>query len=90
MSINTLIMSGDALTVIFSNKELIESLLEVVGGYEVVIACRVSPKQKADIVSMIKDKYPLKTLLAIGDGANDVSMITVAHVGVGIMGLEGS
>ena len=29
------------------------------------------------------------TSLAIGDGANDVNMITAAHVGVGISGLEG-
>lgn len=27
-------------------------------------------------------------LLAIGDGANDVSMIQAAHVGVGISGVE--
>jgi phospholipid-transporting ATPase len=27
--------------------------------------------------------------LAIGDGANDVSMITAAHIGIGICGLEG-
>ena len=27
--------------------------------------------------------------MAIGDGANDVSMITEAHIGVGIRGLEG-
>lgn len=27
--------------------------------------------------------------LAIGDGANDVSMIQAAHVGVGISGMEG-
>ena len=27
--------------------------------------------------------------LAIGDGANDVSMIQAAHVGVGISGFEG-
>ena len=29
------------------------------------------------------------TTLAIGDGANDVNMITAAHIGVGIKGLEG-
>jgi P-type E1-E2 ATPase len=28
--------------------------------------------------------------LAIGDGANDVSMISEANVGIGIMGREGS
>ena len=57
---------------------------------DVVLACRVSPKQKADIVDMVKSRFPQKSTLAIGDGANDVSMISTAHVGVGIMGLEGS
>ena len=33
---------------------------------------------------------PNKTTLAIGDGANDVNMIQSAHIGVGIMGKEGS
>ena len=27
--------------------------------------------------------------MAIGDGANDVSMITAAHIGIGIKGVEG-
>ena len=55
----------------------------------VVLACRVSPKQKAEVVHMVKSRNPSKTTLAIGDGANDVNMITAAHVGVGISGLEG-
>lgn len=38
---------------------------------------------------MIKLRLPNKSTLAIGDGANDVSMITAAHIGVGISGLEG-
>ncbi len=56
---------------------------------KVVLACRVSPKQKAEIVSMVRMKHPEKTTLAIGDGANDVNMITAAHIGVGISGKEG-
>lgn len=56
---------------------------------DVVLACRVSPKQKADIVCMIKEQHPNKTTLSIGDGANDVAMILQAHVGVGILGKEG-
>jgi len=40
-----------------------------------VLACRVSPQQKADIVNMIKERFPKKNTLAIGDGANDVNMI---------------
>ena len=38
----------------------------------------------------MKQNNPDKVSLAIGDGANDVSMITEANVGVGISGLEGS
>ena len=55
----------------------------------VVLACRVSPKQKAEVVNLIKIRFPDKTTLAIGDGANDVNMINAAHIGVGISGLEG-
>ena len=39
---------------------------------------------------MVKERLPDKSSLAIGDGANDVSMITAANIGVGILGLEGS
>jgi phospholipid-transporting ATPase len=53
-----------------------------------VICCRVSPIQKAQIVQAVKQRVPNVTL-AIGDGANDVSMIQTAHVGVGISGMEG-
>ena len=37
---------------------------------------------------MVKKQVKVITL-AIGDGANDVSMIQTAHVGVGISGNEG-
>jgi phospholipid-translocating P-type ATPase (flippase) len=53
-----------------------------------VICCRVSPMQKAQVVQAVKDRVAGVTL-AIGDGANDVSMLQTAHVGVGITGLEG-
>ena len=54
-----------------------------------VLACRVSPKQKADIVQMVRKGHEQAVTLAIGDGANDVNMIAQAHVGIGIEGLEG-
>ncbi|XP_053181068.1 phospholipid-transporting ATPase ID-like [Scomber japonicus] len=53
-----------------------------------VICCRVTPLQKAQVVQLVK-KYKQAVTLAIGDGANDVSMIKVAHIGVGISGQEG-
>ncbi|XP_022238168.1 probable phospholipid-transporting ATPase VA [Limulus polyphemus] len=42
----------------------------------------------ASIVKLVKEKLNVMTL-AIGDGANDVSMIQKADVGVGISGQEG-
>ncbi|CAI5727137.1 unnamed protein product [Hyaloperonospora brassicae] len=54
-----------------------------------VIACRVSPAQKAQLVRLVRENNPGMRTLAIGDGANDVSMIQAAHVGVGISGQEG-
>ncbi len=53
-----------------------------------MVCCRVSPLQKALVVKLVK-RHLKAILLAIGDGANDVSMIQAAHVGVGISGLEG-
>jgi magnesium-transporting ATPase (P-type) len=52
-----------------------------------MILGRVSPLQKALVVKLVK-KNRKSILLAIGDGANDVSMIQAAHVGVGISGVE--
>ena len=44
---------------------------------EAVVCCRVSPLQKAHVVKLVKDGLGVMTL-AIGDGANDVSMIQVS------------
>ena len=75
--------------IIEKSEELRQKFLEASDTVEVVLACRVSPKQKADIVNLIKKRFPQKITLAIGDGANDVNMILQAHVGVGILGKEG-
>ena len=52
-----------------------------------VLCCRVTPKQKAAIVRLIKKSG--RCTLAIGDGGNDVQMLQAADVGVGIRGREG-
>lgn len=53
-----------------------------------VLCCRVSPLQKALVVDMVREGKDAVTL-AVGDGANDVSMIQAANIGVGIAGQEG-
>ncbi|XP_024895984.1 phospholipid-transporting ATPase IA isoform X3 [Pteropus alecto] len=62
--------------------------LDLALSCKAVICCRVSPLQKSEVVEMVKKQVKAITL-AIGDGANDVSMIQTAHVGVGISGNEG-
>ncbi|VDD80362.1 unnamed protein product [Mesocestoides corti] len=55
-----------------------------------VLCCRLTPIQKAEIVRMMKgSRKPSPVCCAIGDGANDVSMILEAHVGIGLFGKEG-
>lgn len=70
-------------------QELQKKLMVVSRMARTVIACRVSPKQKTEIVELVRKHDAEKVTLAIGDGANDVGMIQAAHVGVGIVGLEG-
>ena len=98
-----LIIDGKSLTFALE-KEISKPFLELAILCKAVICCkllgfygarrplnhalgRVSPLQKALVVKLVK-KNQKSILLAIGDGANDVSMIQAAHVGVGISGLE--
>uniref|UniRef100_A0A8D0H695 Phospholipid-transporting ATPase n=1 Tax=Sphenodon punctatus TaxID=8508 RepID=A0A8D0H695_SPHPU len=62
--------------------------LETACMCKTVICCRVTPLQKAQVVELVK-KHRRAVTLAIGDGANDISMIKSAHIGVGISGQEG-
>ncbi|XP_015596375.1 phospholipid-transporting ATPase ID isoform X2 [Cephus cinctus] len=68
--------------------QLEQLFMDVSSQCKSVICCRVTPLQKAMVVEMIKKSKEAVTL-AIGDGANDVSMIKAAHIGVGISGQEG-
>ncbi|KAE8296167.1 Phospholipid-transporting ATPase ID [Larimichthys crocea] len=63
-------------------------LLDLACLCKTVICCRVTPLQKAQVVELVK-RHKGAVTLAIGDGANDVSMIKTAHIGVGISGQEG-
>jgi len=84
-----LIITGDSLIKAMTHKDITKVFIAVCRLSPVVIACRVSPKQKAEIVELVRKNDKSAITLSIGDGANDVNMITAAHVGVGIRGLEG-
>ncbi|KXS10299.1 phospholipid-translocating P-type ATPase [Gonapodya prolifera JEL478] len=69
--------------------ELQRQFLELGTRCHSVVCCRVTPLQKAQIVKLVRNHLG-KVTLAIGDGANDVTMIQAADVGVGIIGREGA
>lgn len=83
-----LIIDGKSLTYALE-KDLEKLFLDLAVMCKAVICCRVSPLQKALVVKLVKRYQKESILLAIGDGANDVSMIQAAHIGVGISGVEG-
>ncbi|XP_026702484.1 probable phospholipid-transporting ATPase VD isoform X1 [Athene cunicularia] len=62
--------------------------LELTEKCRAVVCCRATPLQKSVLVRLVRNKLKAMTL-AVGDGANDVSMIQVADTGVGISGQEG-
>ncbi|QPG73747.1 hypothetical protein FOA43_001060 [Brettanomyces nanus] len=82
------VVDGRALIEIMADKEAQRKFLLLCKQCSSVLCCRVSPAQKAEIVKMVKNGLKVMTL-AIGDGANDVSMIQTANVGIGIAGQEG-
>ncbi|MBN3294085.1 AT10D ATPase, partial [Polypterus senegalus] len=69
-------------------KSLEEMFLNLTIKCRAVVCCRSAPLQKSQVVKLVRDKLNVMSL-AIGDGANDVSMIQVADVGIGISGQEG-
>lgn len=83
-----LVINGKSLSFALE-KELEKLFLDLAVMCKAVICCRVSPLQKALVVKLVRKYQKASILLAIGDGANDVSMIQAAHIGVGISGMEG-
>ncbi|XP_030066223.1 phospholipid-transporting ATPase IG isoform X3 [Microcaecilia unicolor] len=90
-----LIIDGSTLSLVLnstlnSNSSNYKNIfLQICQRCTAVLCCRMAPLQKAQIVKMVKDIKGNPITLAIGDGANDVSMILEAHVGIGVKGKEG-
>lgn len=86
---NSLLVPGDFIEIMSLQPPVRQRFIALFPLVQTVIAYRVSPKQKRELVHLYKSVYPEIRTLAIGDGANDVNMITEAHVGIGIKGVEG-
>ncbi len=84
---HAIVIDGDSLKLVL-DPQLRQKFLLLCKQCKSVLCCRVSPAQKAAVVSMVKQGLDVMTL-SVGDGANDVAMIQEADVGVGIAGEEG-
>lgn len=85
-----IVVEGESLNKILQSRRATDKFVELLLGSKVVIACRLSPKNKAEIIKLLRSRQPEKITLAIGDGANDVSMIREANIGIGLSGTEGN
>ena len=85
-----MIISGLSIQVAFENVFMNKEIAKLLIAAKAVVIFRSSPGQKADVVKFMKRFAENKTILAIGDGANDVNMIQSAHIGFGLMGKEGN
>ncbi|XP_034036118.1 phospholipid-transporting ATPase IC isoform X2 [Thalassophryne amazonica] len=82
------VLSGPELTEFKQRPEWGERFMSLAKHCQSVVCCRVTPGQKADVVTLVR-KHTSSVIMSIGDGANDVNMIKTAHVGVGLAGVEG-
>ncbi|XP_072034886.1 phospholipid-transporting ATPase IF-like isoform X2 [Amphiura filiformis] len=79
----------DGMSLVYALGDHLDTLREICLKCVAVLCCRMSPLQKAKVVKLVKLSPSKPSTMAIGDGANDVSMIQEAHLGIGIMGKEG-
>lgn len=66
------VLSGQSLSKIQQSIRLTDCFMELVLTSRVLIACRLTPKQKGEIIDLLKIYQPKKITLAIGDGINDI------------------
>uniref|UniRef100_A0A8C2KGA9 Phospholipid-transporting ATPase n=1 Tax=Cyprinus carpio TaxID=7962 RepID=A0A8C2KGA9_CYPCA len=89
------IIDGATLSIVMNPQHEVDAsqykslFLQICQNCTAVLCCRMAPLQKAQIVKLVKNSQGSPITLSIGDGANDVSMILEAHVGIGIKGKEG-
>ncbi|KAH7163140.1 hypothetical protein B0J13DRAFT_30594 [Dactylonectria estremocensis] len=93
---SVVVIDGQTLAAVEKSVELSSQFYSVMLKVDSVICCRASPAQKALLVRTVRSRLkstrgskPRGLTLAIGDGANDLAMISASHVGVGISGKEG-
>lgn len=85
--INYVIIDGHSLQVMIDS--FMKEFILFAATLDAVVCCRCTPTQKALVARNLR-MLTSHRVACIGDGGNDVSMITEANVGIGIVGKEGN
>lgn len=85
-----IVLEGATFASFLLDKEIITAFFDYSSKCSGVIIARCEPSQKGNAVRSFREYNIKNTILAIGDGANDVDMIRAADVGVGVEGKEGA
>lgn len=82
------IITREDQSLVVSGEDFLKMLEDDVFEYRSIVIFRATPHQKGKIAARMVELD--KHTLGIGDGNNDIPMLTSSHVGVGIMGKEGT
>jgi magnesium-transporting ATPase (P-type) len=82
----TLILFGPAINIIVSNPILLRQLRTVLLFCSSIVGYSMQPGHKATIVKLLRGQN--STVLAVGDGFNDIRMIREANVGVQLSNID--
>ncbi|KAK4222902.1 hypothetical protein QBC38DRAFT_65854 [Podospora fimiseda] len=86
---SVLVLDGPTLSVLQSSQELFDRFVSLSLIIHSVILSRATPLQKSLLVTSLRSASKKSITLSIGDGLNDLSMLSSAHIGIGISGREG-
>jgi len=85
-----LVLDGTVVRYVVETPEAGQLFYQLATTSVACVCCRLSPTQKRSLIEIVRANNLLAITLAIGDGANDVSMIQGAQVGIGVRGKEGN
>eukprot|EP00866_Antonospora_locustae_P001524 jgi/Antlo1/1524/1815 len=80
------VIDGESIDAMMS--DFLDEFIALASRMKAFVGCRCSPTQKALLAKNLS-RVSQKRVAAIGDGGNDVSMITESNIGFGITGKEG-
>ncbi|MCJ1314503.1 hypothetical protein MMC25_008185 [Agyrium rufum] len=82
---SVVVLDGSTFSIIISKPNLLALFTSLATKLTSSLICtRLSPAQKATLITTLRHALPTATTLAIGDGSNDIAMIREAHIGIGI------